>query len=846
MIQLQIKGMTCAACSARVEKALLATPGVETATVNLLTNTARIEGNAELTTLIASVRRAGYDAMEFDGVGKSEESEKVDSDRREFLAAKNRLIASAILVAILFYFAMGVPMFQWPTPRVLANPGAMATTQMILAALVIIVNWRLLANGYAALARFSPNMNSLVALGASASFLYSVASLYGILDALATGEFDRAHNLSRSLYFESSADILLFISLGKLLEARAKGKTSTALRALKDLAPETANVIRDGREESVRLEEVRVGDVFVIRPGDRIPVDGLAIEGASSIDESALTGESLPVEKKVGDDVAAGTLNTSGYLRCRATRVGDDMALSRIIQLTADAAASKAPVARLADSISSVFVPVVLAIALTTTLVWLAFGERFDYALTRGVAVLVVSCPCALGLATPAAIMVGVGVGARNGILFKTAEALENVGKCKIIALDKTGVVTEGRPRVTDLYVAPGTTRAELLKVAVALESRSEHPLARAVVEYAGEKAAWDARLTETSTFETSAGNGALALIDGLRAKIGKRDFIAIDAVTPQELDDVVEEWESSGWTSIFVSYGGIVLGAFALADLPKEDSASAIMELKSMGARVLMITGDSWRVAEAVGKRVGIDEIYARTLPEEKEAIIRRLGEGAKTAFVGDGINDAPALTRATVGVAVGAGAEVAIAAADVALLENKVGDMCRAVALSRATLRVIKQNLFWAFFYNVVGIPLAAGVWSKAFGWNMSPTFAAFAMSLSSFCVVSNALRLNFVKLPGRNDPARNSVCLSKEKVKPTEDKTMSTKTMKIDGMMCGHCEARVKKTLEALEYVVSAEVDHNKGTAIVALQNAPDNVDELLKNAVDEQGYSTLEIK
>ena len=845
MIQLQVNGMTCAACSARVEKALLGVPGVTSASVNLLTNSAQVEGSVDADSLIASVRRAGYNAKTSDASSAGRQSSATVSEDFVVHELRNRVAASALLVAALFYFAMGAPMFHWPLPELFSNPGALATTQMILASLVIFVNRRLFANGYVSLFRASPNMNTLVALGASASFLYSVATLYLILDSLGSGRLSSAHELTHSLYFESSADILFFISLGKLLEARAKGQTTSALRALERLVPDTASVVRNGVEIVVPAQEVLVDDVFIVRSGDRVPVDGLVLEGSGSLDESALTGESLPLEKGVGAEVASGTLNTSGYLKCRAIRVGADMSLSRIIQLTVDAASSTAPVARLADKISRVFVPVILTLSLITLVVWVLLGATFDYALTRAVSVLVISCPCALGLATPAAIMVGVGVGARNGILFKTAEALENVGKCGVIALDKTGVITEGRPRVMEIYVSPGETSIELLRVAAALETRSEHPLARAVVEYSIGKLPEDAEIQDVTSFSTLSGSGAYATVSGRSARIGKRRFIGEYVSIPSKVDEVIASWETNGWTSILVERDGALLGAFALADAEKADSKLAISNLQDSGARVVMITGDAQAVADAVGRRVGITEIYARATPGDKESIVRGLCENSSVAFVGDGINDAPALTRATVGVSVGSGTEVALAAADVALLESRVSDMFRAVVLSRRTLRIIKENLFWAFFYNALGIPLAAGFFGQLFGWNMSPTFAALAMSLSSFCVVSNALRLNFVKLPGRSDKVVDADRqFNKQTLAPIEENLM-TKTMKIEGMMCGHCEARVKKTLEALAFVASADVDHNAGTAIVSLQESPENVDELLKNAVDEQGYTTLSI-
>ncbi len=852
MERLRIIGMSCAACSARVERALKSTPGVVDATVNLLANSANVEGTASVDELIASVRRAGYDAAFEKGSESGADSKSLsplaEDESSEMNRMIKRLIFSALLTSALVYLSTGVGMFRFPAPGYLVTPGAFGLAQLLLATAVVLINWSLFHDGLASLRRLSPNMNALVALGAGASYIYSVAALFVIEIALGRGDLSAAENVARELYFESTAVILVFISLGKTLETYSKGKTTSALRALAELAPEEATVLRDGQEMTIKLEEMKSDDVFLVRPGDRIPADGTVLDGGGAVDESALTGESLPVDKTNGSEVVAGTLNLSGFLRCQATRVGQDTFLTQIIRLTADAAASKAPVARLADRISAVFVPVVIGIAALAFATWLVVGQTFEFALLRGVSVLLISCPCALGLATPAAIVVGGGLGARKGILFKTAEALENVGKSKIVVLDKTGVLTEGKPKATDALVADGFQEDTLISIAAALEAKSEHPLAKAVMEYAHVRNI-DSGKYVVDKFQALPGSGVKGLIHGKVALAGKLDFIQQSVEVSQELREAAEAWGEEGKTSLFFAFDGKLLGAIAVADAPKETSRAAVADLQSLKLRVVMLTGDARRVAVAVGKRVGIDEIYSDVLPTGKEAKVRELRAQGRVAFVGDGINDAPALSRADVGLAVGAGTNVAIDAADVVLVNNDLQDLCRAIRLSRATLTNIKENLFWAFIYNIAGIPLAAGVFIPILGWTLSPVFGAFAMSLSSVCVVTNALRLNFAKIDaqGRGDSTREKISnvSQDEKIHSTKETDMK-KTLKIEGMMCGHCEARVKKTLESLEYVSSVAVSHVDGEAVVELKETSDDVVTQLKKAVEAEGYSVQSVE
>lgn len=860
MTRLKITGMSCAACSARVERALKKTPGVTEAVVSLLTNSAKVEGAASTEELVRAVQRAGYKAEPFE-IGRDESSEKKSPkektrDETELNLMLRRFVASAVVALLLFYLSTCVGMFHCPLPKFLSSPGSFALSQFLLATTVVLINSRLVIDGVASLLRMAPNMNSLVALGAGASYLYSIVVFYIIENALASGDLGSAESWVGKLYFESTAIILVFITLGKTLEAYSKGKTTTALRALADLSPAEATVIRNGEEIVVRVEELNVGDIFIVRPGGRIPADGVVIGGNGAVDESALTGESIPVDKSVGHSVSAGTLNLYGFLRCEAKRVGENTFLSQIIQLTTDAVASKAPVARLADKISAVFVPSVIVVALLAIIVWLCCGASLEFSLLRGVSVLLISCPCALGLATPAAIIVGAGLGARRGILFKSAEALENAGKSKIIALDKTGVVTEGKPSTTDVVAAPGIQESDLLDVAYALEGKSEHPLAKAVVKYV-DTLAKGRGMFQVDNFQAKPGNGLEGIIDGKRAVGGKLEFLQKIYEIPLELRALIEKWGGDGKTSLVFGLGDKLLGAIAVADAPKPTSADAVNQLKTLGLRVAMLTGDSERVAQAIGKQVGIDEIYSDLLPDSKELKVREFSCEGRVAFVGDGINDAPALSRADVGFAVGAGTNVAIDAADVVLVNNNLIDLCRAIRLSKATLTNIKENLFWAFVYNIIGIPLAAGVFTPIFGWTLSPVFGALAMSMSSFCVVSNALRLNLTNLDksrrrgefpvignskgrgqsgtdGRRDyHSDNSIGVSMKK------------TMKIEGMMCGHCEARVKKSLEALAFVVEADVSHEKGEAVVTLNKSPVDFEEQLRKAVESEGYDVKSI-
>lgn len=837
--------MSCAACSARVEKAVSKVPGVTSCSVSLLTNSMGVEGNASPTDIIAAVEEAGYGASEKGaehsagkaGIAGMSIAEAEDSLKdRETPKMKRRLIASLCFLIPLMYFSMGHMMWNWPVPSFLeGNHVAMGLIQLLLTTAVMVINQKFFISGFKGLIHRAPNMDTLVALGAGASYGYSLYALFAMTDAQMRGDMAGTMSYMHEFYFESAAMILTLITVGKMLEARSKGKTTDALKSLMKLAPKTATVVRNGAEEEVSVDQVRKGDVFVVRPGENIPVDGIVLEGTSAVNESALTGESIPVDKNEGDAVSAATLNQSGFLRCEATRVGEDTTLSQIIQMVSDAAATKAPIAKVADRVSGVFVPAVIAIALVTIAVWLIAGQTAGFALARGISVLVISCPCALGLATPVAIMVGNGMGAKNGIMFKTAVSLEETGKTQIVALDKTGTITSGEPRVTDIIPADGVTEEKLITWAYALEKKSEHPLAHAILVKAEEQGIDG--VAETEDFRAVAGNGLTAKIEGVAVCGGNLKFISEYAEISDEIRQKAETLAEEGKTPLFFSRDGKLAGIIAVADVIKEDSPQAVKELQNMGIHVVMLTGDNERTAKAIGAQAGVDEVIAGVLPEGKESVIRSLKRKGKVAMVGDGINDAPALTRADMGIAIGAGTDIAIDAADVVLMKSRLSDVPAAIRLSRATLRNIHENLFWAFFYNVIGIPLAAGAWIPIFGWQLNPMFGAAAMSLSSFCVVSNALRLNWFKM---YDASRDK----KIKIKQKEEETNMTKTMKIEGMMCGHCEARVKKVLEALPEVDAAEVSHEAGTAVVTLNAGID--DDVLKKAVEDQDYKVLGIE
>ena len=845
MEQYNVTGMSCAACSARVEKAVSKVPGVTSCSVSLLTNSMGVEGTASPADIIAAVEGAGYGASEKGAehsAGKAGSAgmsiaEAEDSLKdRETPKMKRRLIASLCFLIPLMYFSMGHMMWNWPVPAFLeGNHVAMGLIQLLLTTAVMVINQKFFISGFKGLIHRAPNMDTLVALGAGASYGYSLYALFAMTDAQIQGNMAGVMSYMHEFYFESAAMILTLITVGKMLEARSKGKTTDALKSLMKLAPKTAAVIRNGVEEEVSIDQVRKGDVFVVRPGENIPVDGIVLDGTSAVNESALTGESIPVDKNEGDAVSAATLNQSGFLRCEATRVGEDTTLSQIIQMVSDAAATKAPIAKVADRVSGVFVPAVIAIALVTIVVWLIAGQTAGFALARGISVLVISCPCALGLATPVAIMVGNGMGAKNGIMFKTAVSLEETGKTQIVALDKTGTITSGEPRVTDMIPADGVTEEELLSWAYVLEKKSEHPLAHAILVKAAEQGADTG--VETEDFRAVAGNGLSGKIDGVPLCGGNLKFISEYAEISDEIRQKAETLAGEGKTPLFFSRNGKLAGIIAVADVIKEDSPQAVKELQNMGIHVVMLTGDNERTAKAIGAQAGVDEVIAGVLPEGKESVIRSLKRKGKVAMVGDGINDAPALTRADMGIAIGAGTDIAIDAADVVLMKSRLSDVPAAIRLSRATLRNIHENLFWAFFYNVIGIPLAAGVWIPIFGWQLNPMFGAAAMSLSSFCVVSNALRLNWFKM---YDASRDK----KIKIKKKEEETTMTKTMKIEGMMCGHCEARVKKVLEALPEVDAAEVSHEAGTAVITLNAGVS--DDVLKKAVEDQDYKVLGIE
>ena len=837
MEQYTVTGMSCAACSARVEKAVSHVSGVTSCSVSLLTNSMGVEGTADPQAVIAAVQAAGYGASLKGAAQESPDiAQQVDAlADHETPVLKRRLIASLGFLIVLMYFSMGHMMWGWRLPAFFDdNHVAMGLVQMLLTIAVMVINQKFFINGFKSLFHGSPNMDTLVALGSTASFGYSTYALFAMTGAQVRGDMTAVMSYMHEFYFESAAMILALITVGKMLEARSKGKTTDALKSLMKLAPQTAVLVRGGQEVTVPIAQVRRGDIFVVRPGENIPVDGVILEGESAVNESALTGESIPVDKTVGDSVSAATSNQSGFLRCEAMRVGEDTTLSQIIKMVSDAAATKAPIAKVADKVSGVFVPTVILLAILTTAVWLLCGKPIGFALARGISVLVISCPCALGLATPVAIMVGNGLGAKNGILFKTAVSLEETGKTEIVALDKTGTITRGEPRVTDLVPADGLSDHDLLTLAAALEKRSEHPLARAVMHRADEE---KLSIAEVSDFRALPGNGLTATLGGEELLGGSLSFISTKAQIPSDLRTKAESLAEEGKTPLLFAKGGRLAGIIAVADVIKEDSPAAIAALHNMGIRVVMLTGDNERTARAIGRQVGVDEVIAGVLPEGKENVIRTLQKKGKVAMVGDGINDAPALTRAEIGIAIGAGTDVAIDAADVVLMKSQLSDVPAAIRLSRATLRNIHENLFWAFFYNVIGIPLAAGVWIPLFGWTLNPMFGAAAMSLSSFCVVSNALRLNLFKL---HDAGKDKKIKSK---KHHQEENKMEKTMKIEGMMCGHCEAAVKKALEAVDGVASAEVSHTSGTAVVTLSKPVDNA--VLKKAVEDKDYTVTDI-
>ena len=843
MRQYNVTGMSCAACSARVEKAVGKVPGVTSCSVSLLTNSMGVEGDVLPEQIIAAVEQAGYGASE-KGAGEKKQSgaDATALEDKETPVLKRRLIASVGFLLVLMYFSMGHMMWGWPLPAWFEdNHIAMGLVQLLLAGIVMVINQKFFISGFKSLWHRSPNMDTLVAMGSMASFLWSVYVLFAMTRAQVDGNMEAVMDYMMDFYFESAAMILTLITVGKMLEARSKGKTTDALKGLMNMAPKTAVLVKGEKEVTVPIEQVEKGDIFVVRPGESIPVDGKILEGHSAVNEAALTGESIPVDKEEGDLVSAATINQSGFIRCEATRVGEDTTLSQIIRMVSDAAATKAPIAKIADKVSGVFVPVVILIAVVTTIVWLLAGQNVGYALARGISVLVISCPCALGLATPVAIMVGNGMGAKNGILFKTAVSLEEAGRVQIVALDKTGTITSGEPRVTDLVCEPGYDEKTLLELAGALEKKSEHPLAKAVLlEIAQRKIS----TKEVENFQALAGNGLTGILEGHRLLGGSMKYISSQVTVGKQVKNQAQILAKQGKTPLLFAKDDVLIGMIAVADVIKEDSPKAVQELQNMGIRVVMLTGDNEQTAKAIGAQAGVDQVIAGVLPDGKEAVIRKLKEYGKVAMVGDGINDAPALTRADIGIAIGAGADVAIDAADVVLMKSRLSDVPAAVRLSRATLRNIHENLFWAFFYNIIGIPLAAGVWIPIFGWTLNPMFGALAMSLSSFCVVSNALLLNLFKVKDshRDHKIKNEVTLPQWEASKGE-KNM-TKTMTIKGMMCGHCEARVKKTLEELEHVTEAQVSHEKGTAVVCMET--EVADEVLKKAVEDQGYQVENIQ
>ena len=861
MEQYNVTGMSCAACSTRVEKAVSGVPGVTSCSVSLLTNSMGVEGTASSSEIIAAVENVGYGASlkgkkgETAGAGGAGTSAEDALKDTETPKMKRRLIASLCFLAPLMYLSMGHMMWNWPLPSFMAgNHVAMGLTQLLLTTIVMVINQKFFINGFKGMIHRAPNMDTLVALGAGASYGYSVYALYEMTGAQMAQDMEGVMSYMHEFYFESAAMILTLITVGKMLEARSKGKTTDALKSLMKLAPKTANVIRDGQEQTVAIDQVQKGDIFVVRPGENIPVDGMILEGTSAVNESALTGESIPVDKKAGDQVSAATLNQSGFIRCEAQRVGEDTTLSQIIQMVSDAAATKAPIAKVADRVSGVFVPAVITIAVITMIVWLIAGESVGFALARGISVLVISCPCALGLATPVAIMVGNGMGAKNGIMFKTAVSLEETGKTEIVALDKTGTITSGQPEVTDMIPAEGVTEKELLTMAYALEKKSEHPLAHAILVRAQEEQLKDA--LETEEFQAVPGNGLSGKLGGQQLYGGNLKFMEQKMEVSSSMRKTAERLAEEGKTPLFFGKEHSLIGIIAVADVIKEDSPQAVRELQNMGIHVVMLTGDNERTARAIGAQAGVDEVIAGVLPDGKENVIRELKKKGKVAMVGDGINDAPALTRADMGIAIGAGTDIAIDAADVVLMKSRLSDVPAAIRMSRATLRNIHENLFWAFFYNVIGIPLAAGVWIPLFGWQLNPMFGAAAMSLSSFCVVTNALRLNWFKMydashdkkrkrsdSGNTGSDKKEMTLESQNEKNQEDATM-TKTMKIEGMMCGHCEAAVKKALEALDQVASAEVSHEAGTAVVTLSG--EISDDVLKKTVEDKDYTVTGIE
>lgn len=840
MEQYNVTGMSCAACSARVEKAVSQLDGVESCSVSLLTNSMGVTGDVSAETVIAAVEAAGYGAS-IKGKDQEQKSAGTSADEemlkdRETPKLKKRLIASLCFLIPLMYFSMGAMMWGWPVPAILEhNHVAMGLIQLLLTGIVMVINQKFFISGMKGLLHRAPNMDTLVALGAGASFAYSTFALFAMTDAQMRNDMAGVMSWMHEFYFESAAMILTLITVGKMLEAHSKGKTTDALKSLMKLAPKTAVILRNGSEEEVPIEQVKKGDIFVVRPGENIPVDGVVVEGSSAVNEAALTGESIPVDKESGDAVSAATLNQSGFLKCEATRVGEDTTLSQIIQMVSDAAATKAPIAKVADKVSGVFVPIVIGIAAVTILIWLITGQSVGFALARGISVLVISCPCALGLATPVAIMVGNGMGAKNGIMFKTAVSLEETGKMEIVALDKTGTITSGEPKVTDILPVKEVTEEELLQFAYTLEQKSEHPLARAILTEAEQRQLAAEVVTD---FQAVPGNGLTGKLPGeciLRG--GNLKFISDVVSVPEEIKRKAEQLAEEGKTPLFFSKDEKLIGIIAVADVIKEDSPRAVKELQNMGIRVVMLTGDNERTAKAIGQQAGVDEVIAGVLPEGKESVIRALKQHGKVAMVGDGINDAPALTRADMGIAIGAGTDIAIDAADVVLMKSRLSDVPAAIRMSRATLRNIHENLFWAFIYNAIGIPLAAGLFYPIFGWKLNPMFGAAAMSLSSFCVVTNALRLNWFKI---HDASRDRKIKRKKK---QEEKSM-TRTMKIEGMMCGHCEAAVKKALEALAEVDVAEVSHETGTAVVTLNAEIAN--DVLKKTVEEKDYKVISVE
>ena len=858
MKQYTVTGMSCAACSTRVEKAVSKVPGVTSCSVSLLTNSMGVEGSATDQEIIKAVADAGYGASAKDAEGEKNGGANSAAASEEALAdhetpiLKKRLLYSVGFLLVLMYFSMGHMMWNWPLPAFMdGNHVMMGLVQLYLTVIIMVINQKFFINGFKSLFHGAPNMDTLVALGSFASFGYSSYALFAMTYAEHQGDAEAVMGYMHEFYFESAAMILTLITVGKMLEARSKGKTTDALKSLMKLSPKTAVVEKEGKETEVPVEQVRIGDVFVVRPGENIPVDGVVLEGNSAVNEAALTGESIPVDKQAGERVSAATINQSGFIRCEATRVGEDTTLSQIIRMVSDAAATKAPIAKVADKVSGIFVPAVISIAVLTVIVWLIAGESVGFALARGISVLVISCPCALGLATPVAIMVGNGMGAKNGILFKTAVSLEETGKVEIVALDKTGTITSGEPKVTDVLAADGTSEEELLKLAYSLESRSEHPLAKAIVAYGAEK---QAEQIPVSEFKALPGNGLEGKVGDADVKGGSLKFAQSQTEISEKIKSQAEKLAEEGKTPLMFLKNGILAGMIAVADVIREDSPQAVKELQNMGIEVVMLTGDNERTAKAIGRQAGVDRVIAGVLPDGKEEVIRRLKEQGKVAMVGDGINDAPALTRADMGIAIGAGADVAIDAADVVLVKSRLSDVPAAIRLSRGTLRNIHENLFWAFFYNVIGIPLAAGIWIPIFGWKLNPMFGAAAMSLSSFCVVTNALRLNLLNIKdSRKDkkirrkaaaPAGAVVAAAEINTETKKENKTMTKTMKIEGMMCGHCEAAVKKALEALDGVASAEVSHEKGTAVVTLEKDVDNA--VLTKAVEDKDYKVVSVQ